>query len=699
MSARRKLIVSGFVLLALMVGGSGAAFVATSSNAANTVSGANDWVAPTITNPGIVPSTSGTPSGTTGFVKSGGTYLVYANVNDANAGVSSIRANVSNVSSAGTPTAVPLTACVSNCTVNGVTYNGVSAEQTAKSLTNGATLSFSVTATDNASNTATHNGGSVTVDTINPTVNAPIVENAAGANATFVKKGTTYWVLTNATDSTSGVRTVTSDVHNLTGNAGDTAVALTSCASSGAPACTVSATTYAYAVQLTTGASLADGSKALTATAKDGVGNSATSGSSTVTADSTAPAITPIVERADGASTTAVKKATTYWVLSNATDSGSGLDGSTVKTDIHNLTGVGGDTAVALVSCGSSGAPSCTVSGTTYAFAKQFTTKGTLADGNPSYSVSANDNLGNAGTQSASVTADSTPPPNITDFAVIKDPAGGSPNFVGKPQAFNAGGFRVYANPPADSGSGLATVTADVHSLTGNAGDTAVALTTTGCPCAVPNNTAKTYSYRSALLTTSASLVNAASLAYTIVSADNALNSSTAAAANATVDNTQPVTPSTGAVSTTNAGGSSGLGKAGTSDTISFKFTELNMDPFLILTGWDGTASTPVTVHLQNKGGASQNDSLSVTGANLGTVDMGDSGYVSANVDFTNSSMTISTAAGVATVTITLGTPSSSGSLAQVAGTPTATWTPDSSAADKAGNTVNATSRTMGLMF
>jgi large repetitive protein len=692
-NARRKILVAGCVLLALVVGGSGAAFVATSSNASNTISGAGDWVAPTMADLAIVPSTSGAPTGATGFVKSAGTYLVYANVTDSNSGVGTVTANVANVSSAGTPTAVPLNVCASNCTVNGVTYNRVGAQQTAKTLTNGANLSFSVTATDNASNTATNGGGSVTVDNTNPTIVAPIVENAAGAKATFVKKATTYWVLTNASDAGSGVRSVTSDVHDLTGNAGDTAVALTSCASSGAPSCTVSSVTYAYAVQVATGASLADGNKTLTATANDGVGNSATSGSSSVTADSTAPTITPLIERADGASTTAIKKATTYWVLTNATDSGSGLDNTTVKTDIHNLTGVGGDTAVALVSCGSSGAPSCTVSGTTYTFAKQFSTKSNLADGSVSYSVSANDNLANAGTQAASVTADSTPPPDITDFAAIKDTAGGSPNWIGKPQSFNAGKFRVYANPPADTGSGLATVTADVHNLTGNTGDTAVALTTAGCPCAVPNNTGKTYSYRSAQLTASSSLVNAASLSYSVVSADNAVNSSTAASANVTVDNTQPVTPTSGAISTTNAGGAPGAGKAETNDTISFKFTELNMDPFLILAGWNGASSTNVTVRLTDKGGASQNDGLTVLNTNLGSVDMGNSGYVAADVDFTNSAMTISTAAGIATVTITLGTPS--GSTAQVTGTPTATWTPSATATDKAGNTVPTTNRTM----
>jgi len=211
----------------------------------------------------------------------------------------------------------------------------------------------------------------------------------------------------------------------------------------------------------------------------------------------------------------------------------------------------------------------------------------------------------------------------------------------------------------------------------------------------VPNNTGKTYAYRSAQLTTSAALVDASSVGYSVVSADNALNSSTPAGSTVTVDNVQPVTPSSGAISTTNAGGAPGAGKAGTGDTISFKFTELNIDPFLLLAGWDGTASTSVTVRLTNKGGASQNDGLTVLGTNLGSVDMGDSGYVTADADFTTSSMTVSTAAGVATVTITLGTTTGSSSLGQVTGTPTATWTPSSSATDKAGNTVATTSRTM----
>ena len=78
---------------------------------------------------------------------------------------------------------------------------------------------------------------------------------------------------------------------------------------------------------------------------------------------------------------------------------------------------------------------------------------------------------------------------------------------------------------------------------------------------------------------------------------------------------------------------------------------------------------------------------------NLGSVDMGNSGYVATDVDFADSAMTISTAAGVATVTITLGTPS--GSTTQVTGTPTATWAPSATATDKAGNTVPTTSRTM----
>ena len=79
-------------------------------------------------------------------------------------------------------------------------------------------------------------------------------------------------MLSNATDASSGVQSVTSDIHNLTGNAGDTAVALTSCAGSGAPSCTVSGTTYPYAVQFATSASLTDTSKTFTAAARDGGG-------------------------------------------------------------------------------------------------------------------------------------------------------------------------------------------------------------------------------------------------------------------------------------------------------------------------------------------------------------------------------------------------------------------------------------------
>ena len=98
-----------------------------------------------------------------------------ADVADTNTGVGPVTANVANISSAGTPTAVPLSACASNCTVNGVTYSYVSAQQTAKNLTNGANLGFSVTATDNANNTATDNGGMVTVDNTNPTVPALLI--------------------------------------------------------------------------------------------------------------------------------------------------------------------------------------------------------------------------------------------------------------------------------------------------------------------------------------------------------------------------------------------------------------------------------------------------------------------------------------------------------------------------------------------
>jgi hypothetical protein len=689
----RKLVLLAVATLSLTAAGfSGADFTASSANPNNSFA-TGDYVPPVIDASVVVPAVTGAPNN---FVKKSGSYTLYASVSDqaqGSSGINNVIANLTSISGNGNNN-VALSPCASNCTVGGTTYN-YSVTKTASSTLTDGSKGYTINATDNAQNHATQLSASVTADSTGPTV-ATVLENADGTQASFIQKNTTYYVVANATDGGVGLDTssVTANLSSLTGNGGDTAVALTTC--SGSPSCTVGGTTYSYRAQFTTSAGLSDGAKSAPVSANDLLANTG-SANAAATADSTGPTLTPIIERSGSAATTAVKKSTTYWVLLNATDgTGSGVDSSTLKTDVSNLTGNPGDNAVSLGSCASSGAPSCTVGGTTYSFAVQFTTSATLADGSTSYSVSGNDNLGNSTTTSPSVTADSTAPPDITDFAVIKDTAGGSPNFVAKSGlAFNTQKYVVYANVPADTGSGIGSVTADVHNITGNAGDTAVALSSTGCPCAVPGNTSKTYGYKSAQLTSASTLVDAATLSYSVVSADNAQNSSTAASANVTVDDVQPVTPTSGAISTVNNG--STAGKAESGDQLILKFTELNMDPFLILSGWDGTAATNITVSIVDKGGGGSNDGLTLGSTQLGAVDMGNSGYittVNGTVNFTNSSMTISTASGVATVTITLGTPST-GTLGTVTGTPTATWTPSASATDKAGNTVATTARTM----
>ena len=83
------------------------------------------------------------------FVGQGKTYFVYANATDANAGIdgtTGVKADVSNITTGAT--AVALTTCSSNCTVNGTTYTYKSAQQTANGTLSG-TKTWTLTVKDN----------------------------------------------------------------------------------------------------------------------------------------------------------------------------------------------------------------------------------------------------------------------------------------------------------------------------------------------------------------------------------------------------------------------------------------------------------------------------------------------------------------------------------------------------------------------
>lgn len=224
-----------------------------------------------------------TTTGAVGWVKKSGTYNVYANATDDAAGVTSVTANVSSITSG--QTALALTACTTGCTVGGVTYAYKSANKTASSTLAEGVVSYTVSPTDAAANTAATSGFSVHADDTVPTGVTGVVANTLTGVGGYLKQGTTYNIYANAADALSGLNALTASVSTVT--TGQTAVPLAACTS----ACTVNGVTYAFkSATLTANASLS-GSKSFTVTAQDVAANSASSSGLTVTIDNTAPTV------------------------------------------------------------------------------------------------------------------------------------------------------------------------------------------------------------------------------------------------------------------------------------------------------------------------------------------------------------------------------------------------------------------------
>lgn len=143
------------------------------------------------------------------------------------------------------------------------------------------------------------------------------------------------------------------------------------------------------------------------------------------------------------------------------------------------------------------------------------------------------------------------------------------------------------------------------------------------------------------------------------------------------------VAPTAADIQTTNKTGGT-VGKMETGDQIAYTFSE-QMSPASLLTGWTG-ASTSVTVAVTNSNTA---DTFAITSANFGSVATG-ADYVSAGITWTGSTMIQSGA----TVTITLGSTTGSGSLKTNSTAKAMVWTPSASATDLAGNAMATTTRT-----
>jgi hypothetical protein len=257
----------------------------------------------------------------------------------------------------------------------------------------------------------------------------------------------------------------------------------------------------------------------------------------------------------------------------------------------------------------------------------------------------------------------------VTDFltptagaSVIAKSQGGVAGFVKA-----EGTYYVYADVTPDAGnpaSGIASVKADVSSIT--SGKTAEVLNAGAYTVG-----GVSYNYRSAQLTANSNL-KAGSKSYTLALADVAGNTNTPSFS-VTIDN-GPFEGSdfeTGNVS----GGTEGKPEKG--DTVSFVFNQAP-EPGTIVSGWDGSGTKSVTVSIAD---SASNDSLTVSGAAIGSVALKGNFTEGKTATFTGSSMS----ANSSTVTIVLGT-ESGGSAKSETGKTKPVWTPSASVFDRAWN-------------
>ena len=228
--------------------------------------------------------------GKAGFVKNGGNYYVYANPTDAASGVTTVTANVNNITT-GQTTAALTTTGGPWIGVDGNTYTHRSAQLTANAgLTTGA-KTFTLTGTDAVTNSATTSNYTVTADLAAPTLTRSVLAKTTGYSGSYLKPSGTYHVYAELADASSGVASATANV--ATATAGQTTVAMTT---TGGP-WTVEGQTYALrSASLTADAGLTNGAGktwSVTATDNADVVSGALAGT-TFTGDNAAPATSSV---------------------------------------------------------------------------------------------------------------------------------------------------------------------------------------------------------------------------------------------------------------------------------------------------------------------------------------------------------------------------------------------------------------------
>jgi len=243
--------------------------------------------------------------------------------------------------------------------------------------------------------------------------------------------------------------------------------------------------------------------------------------------------------------------------------------------------------------------------------------------------------------------------------STIAKTQGGAAGYIKK-----GGTYFVYANV-ADSGnpaSGVASVKADVHSIT--SGQTEVTLVAGSY---VADGVA--YNYRNAEPLTANSSLGSGSKSYTLDLTDKAGND------RETSFSVTVYAPFVGSDFETDnvAGGTEGKPEKG--DTVSFEFNNLP-EAKTIVENWNGSGTKSVTVTIA---GVSTNDTLTVSGANIGSVELKADFTKTTPVTFAGSSLSLSGS----TVTIVLGTVSGE---AETGAKSKPSWTPSASILDLAAN-------------
>lgn len=200
-----------------------------------------------------------------GYVHQGGSYYIYANVSDGGAGVATVTGNANAITTGAT--AVSLTACLSGCVLNGVTYAYKSALQTANSTLSAGSKNFTVTAADNLANSTGPTTFTVTVDNTAPapTVTTPST-GATVSDSTPALAGA-------ASNASSDSTTVTVKIYSGTGTGGTLLQTIP-----------VTRTSTSWS---TMASALSDGTYTAQATQSDDAGNTGTSSAVTFTVNTT----------------------------------------------------------------------------------------------------------------------------------------------------------------------------------------------------------------------------------------------------------------------------------------------------------------------------------------------------------------------------------------------------------------------------